>query len=347
MAADAAFLQGALTKLDAILAKLKGTPETFPAMASKVGDRWAEAAEAPGFFERGRRFATTDAGLADQFGIGQKQTVLDPDNAKLFGEVQWPTKAGFLPPNDAHKGLYEKNRGYQDLISNASGAILGAKNAGLLPKNANYRLFDTITLDAGSGAGTKLYPAAYGSLLQHPDTYNVVDALSAENSIRRNFNQASAGLRDPELTKRILTTTTQLRHVPTDLAEVHKMAPTQQIGALQLAGSAGTLASLRSQLDYGIKKLARGSDMYTPQRAELEFNLEQLAHRIRRLDGTQGALSSLSNGVQRFGNTHAITPFGDRTARRVGLTLRALEGDRNFSDITRGLEYCAGGLVDR
>ncbi len=341
--ANEAFLLGALNKLDALLAKIRGgSPEAFAKNASVVGNRWSEAAADPNFFSQGNKYALTDPGLAAQFGVGPKRSVMDPNDQVNFGERMWSAEPG----SSSVRGLYEKNKSYADILANPSSSVTAADRAGLLRPGNKYRVFDTVTLDAGSGQGTKLYPAAYGSLLTEPNTYNIVDGLSAENSIRRNFNQASAALRDPALADRIITAPSQLRDVPgLSVADVHAMPALQRIGALQLAGSAGTIASLSRQLANNMLRLKNGN-LSVPEQSALEYSTNQIAHQINRLNGTQGALSSLGNTVRQHGNPYSMVPFGDRTSRRLGLSLRALEGDRNFSDITPGLEYCVGGLVN-
>lgn len=348
MAGNALFT-GALSKLDTLIAKLRGSsPEEFGRNAKVVGERLSEAADSPDFFERGRNFALTDEGLAAQFGVGPKRAVLDPTDSEAFGPMAWRPGADDSMRRGLFRsaGLYEKDLSYDALRTNPSSSAVAADKAGLLSPRNRYRVFDTVTLDSGSGQGTRLYPAAYGSLLTHPNMYNIVDGLSADNAIRRNYNQASAALRDPALADRIITAPSQLRDLPTtNIADVHRMPAAQRIGALQLAGSTSTLASLRRQLTAGMSRL-QNSQLSVPEATQLEFSLSQIAHRINRLDGTQGALSGLGDSVRRFGDQHSVVPFGDRTARRIGLSLRALDGDRNFGDITRKMEYRQGGSVD-
>lgn len=332
---------GALAKLDDWLSAMRGSPETFGSRATRVGEQFMAAAEHPGTFERGRPFADDVEGLARQFGVGPRRSIEDPELSAIFGERYWAAN----PEDPASRSrLYEKSYDYDELVRGSpSEAVRQAAIAKLLPHGGDFRVYDTATLDPGSRAGSRLYPAAYGALRLRPRDYNVTEALSRDNQMRRSFHQAAALMRDPSMEGRVITAPSQLSQVPLSIGELHRMPPTQQVGALQMAGGAQALAQLKSKLQNNVSKLA-DSALEPGVRRRLEFETEQLSMAIERLTPQPGPLRTLAS-VNRQAMASPMVPLGERGARRIGLTMRALQGDPSFEDLALGLEYRRGGPV--
>jgi hypothetical protein len=129
------------------------------------------------------------------------------------------------------------------------------------------------------------------------------------------------------------------------LRDMHKLAPVQQVGALQMAGATNTLSELDLKL-YKAVKLFEDPNTSEALKRKLEFQITQLSSALNHMKSVDsGALQRLAPHVQRADlASPRFIPFGDRTARKMGMTFEALAdapSAGSFSD----LEFCGGGRV--
>jgi hypothetical protein len=127
---------------------------------------------------------------------------------------------------------------------------------------------------------------------------------------------------------------------------MHQMSPTQQVGALQMSGATSTLNDLKFKLNQSMTRLTNYSLDPETKRA-LEHQIFQLSSAINRMGEGTGGLQSIIPHVRRLDPDSAnFVPLGDRTARKMGMTLEALQGYPSEGSI-RGLEFSRGGAVPK
>lgn len=319
--------------------------------AARVGEQYVDAAlRNPDFFTQGRMYADSEEGLAKQFGVGVAQTQpVEGDVRRLWGDVFRPAIPGGTW-RTSPEGLFEHHALLHPDDASTSTARVARKAmdaAGVDWNNfQRARQYDATRFGKGSGTGQKVYAAAFGGLRLDPDSVNVVDLLTPINKIRRSFNQSAAIARDPMLARQIITDDAQLQQLPLNSAELHRMSPATRIGALQLAGNAEMLQQMRSKLDAYYELIQRKGAAVDPYVLE---DVGRLVRSINEISSSGGwDTEVLRNAGARTSKTRKMdTPsFGDRTARRLGFSLRALDG-QDTSDLVHGLEYRCGGAVKK
>lgn len=339
--------------------KLSGKTEAqFLQQAEKVGDVYTDELfkNPQTFFERGRYFGDTEAELAQQFGTNLPGR---PSVGLVRRSLPGRTPDGKLQIlEETHTPWGEVDRAAKEYLNFTLSGAAGA----------TVREFDTADLAKGSNAGQKLYGAAYGALRLDPGAINHSSLLTPVNTARRSYNMAAAIARAPELGNQIAVYRRQLPGTLT-ARRYHELSPKTQIGALQLSGASKTLGMLHKNLDGNmsstLRKLfeanTRGSglessmviDGYT-KRAD---RLGELADILRMLSESGGfsdkplqdlaaRLKAYNDGPAALGGVDLQdVALGDRTRRRIGLTLKALDDvplERGFTD---RLEYRQGGLA--
>lgn len=322
--------------------------------AARVGEQYVDAAlRNPDFFTQGRAYADSEEGLAKQFGVGVAHPI-DGDSFKrsVWGDVFRPAEPGTTLKDTSH-GLTEYHIPLkhgappEDVSYSTNAARKVMSDAGVDWRGfQDARKYDATQFEKGSGAGQKVYAAAFGGLRLNPDAVNVTDVLTPSNRIRRSFNQSAAIARDPMMARQIITDESQLRQLQLSPADVHRMKPTDRIGALQLAGNAELLQQMRSKLEMYHDLIKRKGEFTDPQ---ILADVARLTQAINELSVSGGWNTDvLRNAGANISKVRKIDipPFGDRTARRLGFSLRALDG-QDTSDLVRGLEYRCGGSVKK
>lgn len=103
------------------------------------------------------------------------------------------------------------------------------------PDQSVYSL-DATGSSPNTGVGKKMYPAYYDVLGK--DAINYSTGLTDINKTRRSFNMADSILRNPELSDRIIPSSSQLEDLGANaLWYMGSATPEQRIGALLLGGS--------------------------------------------------------------------------------------------------------------
>lgn len=355
--------QGALSALATHLARLRAasTPERLPAAASRVGETFLRAADdVPDMFERGRSFADSARGLAEQFDTGPMRWVsrdnpiskyvdyhitANPKGTLVSDGAGLKGQAFSKPGLAAEYPMFSRDASYPGLRQAMDAGLLGRIN----------HVWDTQSMNLGTGAGTKVYASAFGNLSNmDPDAdVNVSAGLSGVNSLRRSYNTASALARDPSLANRIIVAPSQLNSkadtwlnsgLPLDVASFHKLSPAQQLGALQLVSAQRALESMRVAL--------------LRDQVKLNDVTDEPGTRLRRMN----AIGAMNRDVPRFEDpdaakaiaaayavspSSATIPVGPRSIRKAQLVNDILGGS-SFEDLAgrfSGLEFAQGGHV--
>lgn len=306
-------------------------------VATRVGDEFYRAAEEiPDMFQRGRKYALTDPGLEQQFGLQIDRSLAQPGTSSGSGS------GFFIPPTGTARGSASmsvvdmpemaKNRWDQGRIFD---------DFSKLPMNARFAEIDASNLSkpgshGGGGAGRGAYAAMYGSLLQDPRIINYTSALSARNAYRRNFNQAAALLRDPKLSKQIMVDPDQIRNMydVSDAMQFRALVPEDQVGRLQIEGALQTLDRL--------EKTARHPEAFDDARGPLgRIMRETLQNAEDPKEFARAADLLRSSGAP----AHLWDTVGASALRRAALVGDIVEGRRLRRDLFRGVEFRRGGAV--
>ncbi len=291
---------GTLETIAAALRNLRAAAQDS-ARAGKVGQAFMDASKQPDFWERGPSFADNVQGLNAQFGTESRtpyngdayafavRGARGPASGKVYdrlGDI-----GGAYAPDDAAPWM-------------ASGA---------LPGKAPYHTFDTLDMGEGRGAGQRVYPSLFGMVRNDPGAYNIVEQLSNVNANRRNYNQAAAVMRDPEMSKRVLIAPSQLRSTfgkaeskdPARLVDWQRQTPAQQVGALQLMAAANALEQM-------------GRTNVAPQLERVLQNPYSAAN-LQSLVRGWDPVRNIPHPDPRMPGNDTKIPFGDRSARRLGI----------------------------
>lgn len=370
-------MSGALEMFEQALGRLRMAlhPKLIRDAADQVGSQYSLAADALPVFERGRRFANSPEGLALQFGTSPPTRI--PKSDQLSSVYDYAISPN---PNGKAKdlgNLLAEVRDYPYMVNpgEAGGydAVIDLREAGLLPRGADYHLFDTQGLRQNSGEGTRAYATAFGNLRLNPNALNVATALSGANAKRRNANMASALLRDPSLSQNILINPSQLaadkyrllndipplnaahntENVWATPKSFHTLTPQQQMGALQMIQAHDSLAAMRAA--YMRDRLRADAPYQTEKQAQetlgrLNAMRGMDYYAIDALGGgspAPGALSGLARAYQSTPSS-SLMPMGLKTLRNTRLVGDMLEG-RDWKSVPpelwEGLFYCDGGRV--
>jgi hypothetical protein len=328
------------------------------------------ANDVPSMFERGRSFADTAEGLGTQFGTAPPRT--RPVNAALNPDDLGSWYAYQIAADPKSKGLdgarllgaAQDLRYLQAPSSIPYDSVLSAMQHGLLNKDDAYHIWDTTGLWNNSGQGTKVYASAFGHLLnQGEQDKNITQGLSGVNSLRRSYNQASAIERAPELADRIIAAPSQFSALlPTSnkkrLGEIQRMAPEQQVGALQLAAGASALHAIKEALQrdadiLGGRSIGNKAEAAMIKRARQDSQ-DMIGLAAPRFFGSSSLANTPSSAAE-VARAYQTSPFasgfglGARSLTKLGIVNDALKG-ASFEDLASrfpGLEYRAGGPVLR
>ena len=354
---NAAQIEGALQLLRRLRAGAMGALD--PARAEAVGSAFSDAYRTPGAYAHGPGFAPTQAGLERQFGV---RFGADPGYGDYSLDVLTPPDLG---PARNRLGSAEVTTGSHIRQAAPAYGLEDAVNAGLIRDRNAYHLFDTVGLDKGSGQGERFYGAAYGNLARDPYAYNLSSTLTPVNRARRSLNMSAAIGRDPSLGERLILAPSQLPqdngNAAAALVRYHALPPESQIGALQL------MASYRAAEDIGAKILRAQERARLLPGSQSAADAEEQAYRLS--DATLGALSpgvrlgpeaarrlaeayqGVPSGPFRQAGQVVMpsdVPLGERTARKLMLTNRALTDGVTSTELgalAPNLEYRRGGTV--
>lgn len=317
----------------------------FTNNASKVGEQYMHhARNNPDFFVRGRQFADTEEGLAQQFDVAPAVRLGFDERdliRSVYGDVYRGPKGSSFENRDP--GLYEFHERPTSYGAQWPEQVLGRR-----PQFVSE--FDAQGLNRGSGLGQKLYASAYGALRQSPDMVNASSSLTPVNAARRSFNQASAIARDPRLSKQILTADSQLRRLGLSgvtPSALHRMQPDQMVGALQLAGNASMLRQLGSDLGVANRHLLGQRRAANPSALRHLIGINKALQNVEHTRGWDDeSLKELREALRVAKEVELEVGLGDKSARRLGLSLRALDG-LDVAPLTNSLEFGRGGRVPR
>ena len=346
-----------LEALAAAIARLSraSSRAELPAASGKVGSMLMRAADdVPGMFERGRSFADSADGLAEQFGTGQ----LKSPGMDYTGNDSY---AYSIP---AEEGLPHFRQDYPQLLGSVDRAVNMSKQqpmlppigdlfkSGLMRDDKQYHVWDTSSLDPGSSQGTRLYPAAFGHLRNlGPEHVNVSEGLSTSNQLRRSYLQASALERDPSLADQVLISPSQLVRGGLELTprEFHRFSPEQQIGALQIAGARGALESMRDAITGDMSRIRSGSKSEPSTRAQRQRHLDATNFIMPKFmdQPYSPELTRATANAYQLSPMSVLAPLGNRSLTKLGLVQDILKG-ASFEDLASrfpGLEYRTGGSV--
>jgi hypothetical protein len=351
-------VSGALELIRAALEALGSATarERLPQSAAKVGETFMRGAELPGTFARGKQFAGTPQGLADQFGVGLRKPIpMDSDLAKTYDYYMSSNPSAVRP--EGIPSLFGTLASKRMLLSgNAAGfePIGKLLDAGLLSNDRDYHVWDTSGLNAGAGEGQRLYGAAFGNLLNRgPEATNVTQGLSGLNQLRRSYNQASALMRDPRLAKQILVSPSQLKTLGVDPGYFHGMDPTQQVGALQLAGAQGALTSMKNALEVDADRVRNPYTDPTWRTNQRQRSVDMYGIAAPAFFNPSSSMVGDPTSAKMLANAYQMSPLsgnasiGPRTLTKLGIVQGAL-GGTSFDDLAnrfQGLEYRRGGSV--
>lgn len=344
----------AMKTLQRLIERLRGqSPKDFERNADTVGEAYLGAARGrPDFYIAGSKFASDEEGLGRQF-----KTTYSGAQPTAMGEIV--SRAALKPDGSKYHGALDEGRRYWNNLGDFDKSRIGDlfRTAKLGSANGKeFREFDTVMLDQGSGAGQQLYGAAYGSLGNTGDAYNFSSALTPVNAARRSFNMASAIGRNPRLADQLLINRAQLTETPLKTYDYHQLPERKKVGALQLAGHTRMLSDIGSSLSEAARTLKGGKNPNarflesTVDTVPLDQRALDLARSVNRVgregawDADLAALHELRRALRRTQGVGVMPSMGDKTVRRLALSLRALDG-QPIDDLTRGLEYRRGGRV--
>lgn len=345
LAAEGPWAESTIQRL---IGRLSGADDAtkFLKNADQVGEAYFGAAQAnPQLFEKGRQFGRSTEELAKQFGVEAPVMNAGDDISRAFwGDRSWGARGSVRErgPSFFNNGLDEY---HNDLMSVNPEKLEEMRAAGWdLNRINQLRHYDTTSLNKNTGAGTKLYAAAYGDLANKPGEVNFADTLTQLNGIRRNYNQSAAILREPRLLDQILTHKTQVQGVPMSATMLHRGSPQRAVGALQLAGHERTLTKLDSAMRDTQNMLRRDPEGYQHY-AEPMLKLSRAINQLDEVGGQDlTALKGLALAI-RGSPVPGLPPIGPKTTRRMSLAFRALDGEDIPRDLTTHLEYADGGVV--
>jgi hypothetical protein len=355
---------------------------TFERNADEVGSVFFDAAmRNPNYFMFGPRF---EDDLAAQFGVGPQfslrrpgHTAMDVDYVGEFGRYASPDKTGdgFSPT----KG-YDTWPEFRALVYDPKAPIRSA--ASPLPDNEFARTpidvaqllrkqghdpkafdrllqYETGDVPAGTNQGARLYGAAFGELSKRGNDANYSSALTSNNAVRRSFNMVPAIMRDPTLAGRLLLHPSQLEVGGTPLGltagDLNRYGAKRLVGALNMMGTQGTMSR---SLNAARERTAGLRNYVTnhPQMIDDPFVLRGLEAGDDVLEGLLGlersggwddeSIVRYAKGVRKFRNESQTGPtLGEKTARKMGITMRTRTGgDPTFIN-TDELEFRHGGSV--
>lgn len=330
-----------------VLAKLKTALEPGGKEARRlmelIGEQFYTAAdETPAMFQRGRKYALTDDGLSQQFGVR-----IDRDMGTAESGLPRPQSPGagyFYDSNLAAKGPASMfSVDYPEMVKGGWGADnLNKDEIGeYFDPNTRFAEIDAFNLksprgEGGGGAGRGVYAAMYGSLLQDPRLVNYTSALSKRNEHRRSYNQSAALLRDPRLAKQILADTYQLPTNPDYRRPVRfrQLTPEGQVGLLQ---SEGALELMKR-----IGATARSADLYPGVREKLY----DITTRVLPQSEDPADFALAADALRRSGApAHLYDTIGASALRKAALVNDVVGGRPMRRSLLEGLEYRVGGRV--
>jgi hypothetical protein len=223
--------------------------------------------------------------------------------------------------------------------------------------------YETNDVPSGTNAGARLYGAAFGELSKDPGAANYSAALTGNNTVRRSFNMVPAIMRDPTLAERILLHPGQLEAggAPKSLtaADLNRYGAKRLVGALNMLGTQGTLdrslaatrgnaSNIRSYLTNPANAgKADDNQFFLDQMSAGDTILQSILDLERSGGWSDEALANYAKaarGARRELGNLAPT-IGEKTARKMGITMRTRTGGDPTSINTDELEFRHGGSV--
>lgn len=316
----------ALTALIEALARAAG--ESGGKGADKVGAEFLSGAARPGTFQRGRDFAQTPEGLAQQFDWGKLEPLMsngraDPNTLRAF-DPNDPTSAAFV-----FKMTPEEVKRYSARLTEDKGTngYTPFVEAGL--PEGEYHSYDTGAFTAGSGAGKRAYPSLYGNTLLTPDAFNIKDMLTGANAYRNNYALGNAIMRQPNAGERLLASPEQFQHLPVDVAALRTAGPERQVGSLQTEGALQTLRRLNTAAGQVSPALS-----HTLQNLPLSLTSSM----------SPSDLQAAFNAIQASRST-SLQNVGPAALRKLGIVQDVLTGRPVDPTAFKQLEFKEGGLA--
>lgn len=310
--------EGPLTKL---LTALVNGASAQKKLERAIGEEFYRAADdTPDMFRRGRRYGQSRADLENQFGVQFRD---------------YPGSTSVAVPGASGKAS-------MDYVMNPD-----PSDTATFPRRRPRVMFDTSMLAppgtySGAGAGRGAYAAMFGTLLENPELVNMVAStgLTRRNEHRRNFNQAAALLRAPELSRQIALDPFQFAHQRrVDPEQFMKRSPIEQVGALQAEGALQTVRRLDETAHAA--KGARG-DAFAARLQEA---------RRRAFSSSDpadfSALATLLREGEAFGVPKSLyDTIGEGALRRAALVSDIVDGRPGWREgLYSGLEFARGGRV--
>lgn len=357
----------------------------FEKNADQVGEMYFDAAmRNPNFFMFGPRFEDDLAaqfGVGEKFGLlGPDSTPFDADYLGTHGRYASPGKD---PSSFSRTASFDKWPEMRIIEMDRRAPLMALqepmRGRGLRPTpyildevrkqghslagSDKLRKFETGDVPAGTNAGARLYGAEFGDLARSPNTVNYSSALTGNNSVRRSFNMAPAIMRDPTLSEKILVHPDQLEIAGAPLGltagDLNRMGAKRLVGALQMLGTQGTLnramRSTKAASESGAryfaqpeKVISHGDDPMFIDRFTRGGDMLEAILGLERSGGWDD--ESIVNfaraaRAQRKELDAAAPTIGEKTARKMGLTMRTRTGGDPSSIDTNELEFRHGGYV--
>lgn len=316
----------ALTELIAALSRAAG--ESGGKALDKVGADYLSGAAQRGTFQRGREFAKTPEGLAQQFDWSVPKE-LDPGlpgSAKRLGDPNDPTSAAWMFPM-THEELSRYGQSMSRDGKQNGYTPFTEKNA--LPQG-NYYTFDTGSFKGGTGTGKKAYPTLYGNVLADPEGFNIKDSLTGANAYRNNYNLANAIMRQPNAGERLLASPEQFKHLPVDVSDFRTAGPERQIGTLQTEGALQTLQRMQN------------AAAWRPD-SPMGKALGDLPGKL--YSGMSPADLQAAYATLKGADSSGLDSIGPGALRKLGIVQDSLLGHTVDPSAFRGLEFKEGGLA--
>lgn len=299
-----------------------------------IGDRFYQAADdVPDMFQRGRQFGHNRWALGDQFGVHFAPNPEEPGQTLVNTPGLRISDMATMTESPYDKAIADEVFGGSLRHARELGnrTMVGFDTSGLYDPNAGYGQF------SGAGAGRGVYGAMFGSLLDDPDKLNYVTSLSARNQHRRNYNQAAALLRDPRLSRQILTDPFQVKHTerPIDQLDFLNMPPEHQVGTFQAEGALQTLNRL--------ERLARNGQTFDEMRSPIRDIYEDIIpHSYDPYDFTRAAGILRRSGA----SPELYDTIGASALKRAALVHDIAAGTPDArAHLFSGLEFRRGGGV--
>lgn len=359
-------MPSALMLLNMALARLESSmskaPDAERAMG-KIGEGFQAAYATPGALQKGRTFASTPAGLAQQFDTEAPQLRLPTDAGDVAStEIHIPSDLPSDPSGQFHRYAHDEflrnfqgDYGVRDHIAN--GAL---DPTGQFWHANTMDLGNSTTGGAVRNAGGRFYGVMDGMLSnanrQRP-TYNFSDTYTQANVLRRPYGMSDSLARDPKLAGRLLVSPELLDGIYSSPVGMQpgaratrftSLPATEQIGGLQAVGARQTLQALKDTLDrtgqhLDMSRKMKAAPAAIDNIAGQKSGLETLVGRMFDDDATPMTFERAAQVARGLPGGGLLGPAALRKAR---LTTDFLDGSAPAdTSLYRGLGFAAGGLV--